>query len=773
MPKQPIKVFSPVFKGLKSHDLNLYLLKTALYCIGIIFIILFESYFYYFRNISFNELIPDFIIGLAIVIILIEIAFFGVQKIIDVIKLEIAEKQRLEETTRYRVEFNRLVTSISTKFINLVSDEIDQGITQALKEVGELAEVDRCHVFLINVKEATINNTHEWCAPGIESQIDHRTKLPIAQFQWWIQKLNNFEDIHIPRVSDLPATAQSEKEVLEAFNIQSTIVVPIVYKNNLMGYLGFDSVRKERIWPNEIIVLLRIVGEIIANALKRKEAELMFEKFVEYAPIGIYYSDFKGTINYANKKTEDIIGYKQEDVVGTNIFDLNIIDPRWRYKALKLLASNKQGGTTGPDEFLLNHKDGSHITVALNTRVITFNENQVILGMVSDITEQKQLENHLRQAQKMEAITMLSGGIAHDFNNILGSIFGAVDLLQLQLAEDHPSRRYANIILDRSQKAAVLVKQMLAYSRQQHLNLKSLNINKTIEEVSVLLDRELKVNIQFKKNLAQDLKNIDGDKTAIHQIIMNLCDNAIDAMPDGGILSIETKNKLIDESDIEVKPELKYGEYVSVKISDTGIGIAPDNMIRIFEPFYTTREVGKGHGLGLSMAFGLVKQHDGYIYCTSKVHEETIFEVLLPIIETNSINEKKQFIGSDLYTSIGTILIVEDEIDLIQILEEMLTTLEYNVLCAHDGKSALKVYHENRDNIDLIISDIVMPKMDGKELYQKVKAIDSDIKFIFISGYASRGFYNITEKVPGAEVLNKPFRLNEVAETIKLVLSSN
>ncbi|NQT97849.1 MAG: PAS domain S-box protein [Candidatus Marinimicrobia bacterium] len=303
-----------------------------------------------------------------------------------------------------------------------------------------------------------------------------------------MQKLNNFEDIHIPRVSDLPASAQREKEVLEALNIQSTIVVPIVYKNNLMGYLGFDSVRKERLWPNEIIILLRIVGEIIANALKRKEAELMFEKFVEYAPIGIYYSDFEGTINYANKKTKEIIGYKQQEFVGTNIFDLNIIDPKWKYKALKLLASNKKGSTTGPDEFLLNHKDGSRITVALNTRVITFNGKQVILGMISDITEQKQMENHLRQSQKMEAITMLTGGVAHDFNNILGSIFGAVDLLQLQLAEDHPGRRYANIILDRSQKAAVLVKQMLAYSRQQHLNLKPLNINQTIEEVSVLLD---------------------------------------------------------------------------------------------------------------------------------------------------------------------------------------------------------------------------------------------------------------------------------------------
>ncbi len=393
--------------------------------------------------------------------------------------------------------------------------------------------------------------------------------------------------------------------------------------------------------------------------------------------------------------------------------------------------------------------------------------------MVSDITEQKQLENHLRQAQKMEAITMLTGGIAHDFNNILGSIFGAVDLLQLQLAEDHPGRRYADVILDRSQKAAVLVKQMLAYSRQQHLNLKPLNINRTVEEVSVLLERVLEENIRFKRSLAQDLKNVKGDKTAIDQIIMNLCLNAIDAMPEGGILSIETKNQLIDESDIAVKPELKYGEYVSIKISDTGHGIAPDEMIRIFEPFYTTREVGKGTGLGLSMAFGLVKQHDGYIYCTSKVHEGTIFEVLLPIIETNFVNEKIQIIGSDLYTGIGTILIVEDEIDLIQILEEMLTTLEYDVLCAHDGKSALKVYQENRDNIDLIISDIVMPKMDGKELYQKVKAMDSDIKFIFISGYASRGFYNKTDIGSGSGVLNKPFRLSEVAETIKLVLSSN
>ncbi len=768
-----MKVFSPLFKGLKSHDLKLYQLKAAIYCISVVFIVIVETYYYYFRDISFNDLVPDFVIGLLIEITLIEIAFFGVQKIINLIKLEMAERQQLDEATRYRTEFSHMVTSISTKFINLSTEEIDSGITRALKEVGELAKVDRCHVFLIDVKNAKIENTHEWCAPGIDSHMEQWNKQPIMQFEWLMEKLNNFEEIHIPRITDLPSTAQLEQDTFTFLNIQSIVAVPIVYENNLMGYLGFDSVHKERIWPSEIITLLKIVGEIIANAIKRKEAEQKFEKFIEFAPIGIYYSDFTGTVNYVNIKITEMLGLTRNDLMGARIFDKEMIAKEQKFKALRLLGLSKRGIATGPDEFTLIRTDGSNLTVVVNTRVITFSGKRVILGMVSDITEQKQLEKHLRQAQKMEAITMVTGGIAHDFNNILGSIFGSIDMMLLKLEEDHPSRRYANIILDRSQKAADLVKQMLAYSRQQQLNLKVLNVNQILGGIANLLTGVLDEKIHFNTDLAPDLKNVKGDKTAIDQIVMNLCLNSTDAMSAGGTLTIVTRNVQFGEAEIFDRPEIKIGEYISIKVTDTGHGIPAEKMAKVFEPFFTTKEVGAGTGLGLSMVFGLVKQHNGYIYCTSEVNKHTTFEILLPAHESPAAIDQKEVQADDLYTGSGTILIVEDELDLIQILEEMLTTLGYEVICATDGASAMELFEQHQDSIDLIISDIIMPRMGGKELYRRVKAINPDTKFIFTTGYSKNYFNSQNKQISGTGILGKPFRLTEVAENIKMVLESN
>ncbi len=393
-----------------------------------------------------------------------------------------------------------------------------------------------------------------------------------------------------------------------------------------------------------------------------------------------------------------------------------------------------------------------------------------MIGTIQDITERHQLEEQLRHSQKLESITKLTGGIAHDFNNILGSIFGAVDLLLLQLPPDHPSRRYAKIIIDKGAKAADLVQQMLAYSRQQRLNPVPMNVNTIITDLSMLLKRALEERIELKLNLADDLNLINGDKTAIDQVVMNLCLNAIDAMEDGGILTIRTINRIIESSAQNEHPQVKPGEYIIMEVRDTGHGIKAEIIDLIFEPFYTTREVGEGTGLGLSMVFGLVKQHNGYIFCTSEINIGTTFKIFLPILKLNEIEEYSSQTASKIYAGSGTILVVEDEEDLSEILKEMLVELGYNVLIAHNGQEALQIFADRSQIIDLVISDVIMPKMGGKELYEEMKQTDPLIKFLFTSGYASKGFYKKFEMKPEMTILKKPFRLDEVSSRVKELL---
>ena len=393
-----------------------------------------------------------------------------------------------------------------------------------------------------------------------------------------------------------------------------------------------------------------------------------------------------------------------------------------------------------------------------------------MIGTIQDITERSQMEDQLRHAQKLESITKLTGGIAHDFNNILGSIFGAVDLLLLQLPPDHPSRRYAKIIIDKGAKAADLVQQMLAYSRQQRLNPVPMNVNTIITDLSILLKRALEERIELKLNLANDLNLINGDKTAIDQIVMNLCLNAIDAMTDGGILTIRTINRIIGSSAQSEHPQVKPGEYILMEVSDTGHGIKSEIIDLIFEPFYTTRVVGEGTGLGLSMVFGLVKQHNGHIFCTSEVNIGTTFIIFLPVLKKNVIEEYSSLVAGKIHTGSGTILIVEDEEDLIKILEEMLVELGYKVIIARNGQEALQIFADRSQIIDLVISDIIMPKMGGKELYEELKRKNPLIKFLFTSGYASKGFYKKFDMKPEIIILKKPFRLDEVSSRVKELL---
>ncbi len=288
-----------------------------------------------------------------------------------------------------------------------------------------------------------------------------------------------------------------------------------------------------------------------------------------------------------NQAVLDLYGYTKVEILKMKPVDLHLQKERIR------VQENITNDLNEDHNYIHITKEGLEKQVEVHTNAITYQGQSAWISIVHDITELKQLEAQLRHAQKLESITRLTGGIAHDFNNILGSIFGSVDMILMNVSEDHPARRFAHVILDKSQKAADLVRQMMAYTRQQHLNPEPMNINKTIKDLTILLDRALEERIKLKLVLADNLKPINGDTTAIDQIVMNLCINATDAMKEGGKLTVRTENLENVDKYIGEHPELKPGEYVLLNVTDTGHGIESENLEKIFDPFFTTKEVGE------------------------------------------------------------------------------------------------------------------------------------------------------------------------------------
>lgn len=398
----------------------------------------------------------------------------------------------------------------------------------------------------------------------------------------------------------------------------------------------------------------------------------------------------------------------------------------------------------------------------------------IILYFV-DATDQKQLEIQFAQSQKMQAVGQLAGGVAHDFNNVLTAIIGHCDLLFLQHKVGDPSFADINQIKQNANRAADLVRQLLAFSRKQTLMPKVLELPNAIAETKTLLDRLLGETIELKIHHERDLGFVKVDQGQLEQVIVNLAVNARDAMKNDGSLSIRTYNVTQDDCRKLGKAMMPIADYVCLEITDTGTGIADEDFTQIFEPFFTTKEVGEGTGLGLSTVYGIIKQTGGFIYPQSEVGVGTTFRIYFPRHEADEavaeVVEIEKAEPADL-SGAGTILLVEDEEAVRAFASRALSTRGYNVLEAENGEIALDIVEEFGDDIDLVISDVVMPHLDGPSMAKKLRLTYPDIKVIFISGYTEDAFEDELERPEDFHFLPKPFSLKQLATKVKEVLQT-
>jgi two-component system cell cycle sensor histidine kinase/response regulator CckA len=433
----------------------------------------------------------------------------------------------------------------------------------------------------------------------------------------------------------------------------------------------------------------------------------------------------------------------------------------------------------------LRHRDGRWIWLEGIPAVILDEEGvpEMVLGVARDVTERlhadekrRELEDQLRQAQKMEAVGRLAGGIAHDFNNLLTAIGGYGQLALASLSSDESgARRQLEELLQAADRAAKLTRQLLAFSRRQVLQPRLVNLNDVVGDVESMLARLIGADIEVVSSLDTELGRIHADPSQLEQVVVNLAVNARDAMPHGGRLLIETGNAELDEDFVSRHVGSRIGPYVALTVADTGEGMDAETAVRVFEPFFTTKEAGSGTGLGLSTVYGIVKQSNGYVAVDSEPGRGTVVTIYLPRVP--AVAEQKADPApraAEPFARRGseTVLVVEDEEIVRSLVREMLESLGYTVVDAHDGDEALAVLKRSTPAIDLVVTDLVMPRMSGRDLARRVAELQPETAVLLVSGYAGDTVTAEGPLEPGTAFLEKPFTGAELAAKVREVLDS-
>lgn len=422
---------------------------------------------------------------------------------------------------------------------------------------------------------------------------------------------------------------------------------------------------------------------------------------------------------------------------------------------------------------------GNIINVEITANVTQFSRRRAGVILAHDITERKRAEDalnssqlQLQQSQKLEAIGQLAGGVAHDFNNLLTAIIGYTDLSLRRLASDHPVRRHLGETKKAAERAASLTRQLLAFSRKQILEPKILDLNLVVTDMHKMLQRLIGEDVTLSTNLARPLGKVKADPGQVQQIIMNLIVNARDAMPRGGMATIETGNVKLDEVYVLGRAAVQPGDYVMLAISDSGAGMDEKTLARIFEPFFTTKEAGKGTGLGLSTVYGIVKQSGGYISAYSEVGAGTVFKVYLPQIGSNEIPLNAATPVKTNVRGTETILLAEDEGVVRRMARVILESAGYRVMEAPGGAEALEIFNSHRDEIQLLVTDVIMPEVSGRVLAERIRLIRPDLPVLYMSGYTDDAIVRHGLLSDGLQFLQKPFTSEVLTRKVRDVLDA-
>src|SRR2546421_9310028 len=503
------------------------------------------------------------------------------------------------------------------------------------------------------------------------------------------------------------------------------------------------------------------------NALR--ESEERYRDLVENAHDIIYSHDLEGNYTSINKAGEAITGYTVAEALQMSLKDT--VEAEDYVKVLEMMKRKLAGESVTAYEIEIIAKNGRHVPLEVNTKYVYQNGVAVgVQGIARDVTERRNLEEQLRQSQKMEAIGQLAGGVAHDFNNLLTAINGYSSLALQRVDDDSPIKPYLEGVEKAGDRAANLTRQLLAFGRKQILQPLALDLNSVVSDMNKMLRRLIGEDIALMAKLASDLKKIKADPGQVEQVLINLVVNARDAMPTGGSLTIETANVDLDQEYASRHVGIQPGRFVMLAVSDTGSGMDETTRARIFEPFFTTKEKGKGTGLGLSTVYGIVQQSSGSIWVYSELNQGTSFKVDLPELPSDGSANVVEFTIDVIESGSETILLVEDEEVVRGLTTNILEGAGYQVIAASGGAEAAKLCADRNELIDLLLTDVVMPQTSGREVAEQLTKMQPGLKVLFMSGYTDEAIVHHGVLDANVEFIQKPFTPVGLSKKIREVL---
>lgn len=692
------------------------------------------------------------------------------------------ERNRGEEALRQQAEREHLVAEIAQRIRQSLN--LEEILNTTVSEVRRLLQTDRVFIYRFEPDWSGIVVV-ESVAPGWSPILG--TKIKDSFFaETDTRKL--YQQGRVQATADIHSAglANCHINLLAQLQVQANLVVPIVQGEQLWGLLVVNHCVAPRQWQQWQINLLQQLATQVAIAIQQSElyqqaqAELVERKraeqkireqaaLLDIATDAIMVRDLEHQILFWNKGAEHLYGWKADEALGKNVNQLLFKETPSHVEVAQetVIKTGKWQG-----ELHQVTKAGQPVTVECRWTLVSNDKDhpKSILVVGTDITEKKKLEAQFLRAQRMESIGTLAGGIAHDLNNVLAPILMSVQLLQRKL-QDAQSQRLLATLETNTKRGADLIKQVLSFARGLEGKRTVIQIKHLILEIEKIAKETFPKAIKFQTNVpTSSLWLMSGDATQLHQVLMNLCVNARDAMPNGGTLHIAAENFFIDPNHARMHLDAKVGPYVVIAVSDTGVGISPEALDRIFEPFFTTKEFGKGTGLGLSTVMGIIKGHGGFVSVSSKVGVGTDFKVYLPAVETTEISHVKQNSLSLLSGQGEWILIVDDESSIQEVMKASLEAHGYRVLTAGDGVEAITLYTKHQENVSVVLTDIMMPSMDGLTAIRLLKGINPRVKIIATSGLILSDKAAEVANMGVKVFLSKPYTAEELLKTVQRVL---
>jgi PAS domain S-box-containing protein len=572
----------------------------------------------------------------------------------------------------------------------------------------------------------------------------------------------------------LRITVQETGEVVMSMkkrHASSMLILPVRSGRTVWGFMGIESGGEIRDWQPEEMALLQAVAAMLSLAVERQQTHrdhLQLARALEQAAEAVFITDTSGTIEYVNPAFERQTGYAKEEAVGMNprVLNAGIVEPEIYQDMWNRLSQ----GETWSGHFVNRHRDGALFKWASTISPMLDSEDRITsyVAVCRDITRESQLEEQLRQSQKMDAVGRLASGISHDFNNLMSAILVHTDALLDDMGPDHELQSEIQIIRQVAERGADLTRQLLAFGKRQMLNPRIIDLNDVVQNISRMLRRVLSENITLETRLAGQSALVQADPIQVTQVGMNLAINARDAMPRGGRLLIETGRRMLSATEAEECGAPVAGAYVMLRVTDDGVGMNEETRRHVFEPFFTTKESRKGTGLGLSTVYGIVSQSKGFIQIESAPEQGAIFSVFLPASEDDADVEPEDEPAVSAATAAHgeTILVVEDDRMVRELAARVLRRHGYHVLDAPHAEAALAQIKAYDGIIDLVLTDSIMPGMNGREMAQRIQHLCPETRIMYMSGHPDETLAPLGFLDDGLRFIKKPFTMDFLVQCV-------